>query len=158
MTECYSPRPQKKYTMGVKKSKGLKKYCLGIGDKDFVDSAELWNLLSVTSRLPYKWEDARIPMGKRPAQFPQLEEARGDLDRVLKGKKLRTLLKTKSIFSFCDIMIKEDLSHLSICKFFGDEDALKMIVKARLASYKKSKCMKVTGREEAIISMVKRQM
>jgi hypothetical protein len=160
MGECYSPKPRKEYTMdfGKKKPKSLKAYCLGLGDADCVASDELWNLLSVTSKLLYRWEDSRIKMGKRPAMFPQVDHANRDLDKKLKGVEIRKLIQTNSVDEFCDIMINSNLTHLDLCKFFRGESQLKMIVKARQATCKQYRGKPLTRRESAIITMVKNQI
>ena len=159
--DCYSPKPQKEYTVQLTngKPKSFKKFSLGLGDADAVDSPELWNLLSVTSKLMFQWENPRIKMGDRPASFPQLYEARCDLEEKVYGVKIKILTRTHDVDEFCNLMIAEDLSHLALCRFFdNDQDALKMIVKARQAVCKKARGDKLTKREKAIIAMVKKRI
>ena len=157
--ELFSPRPQSFCTLDVKAKRPdiFRSVSLGLGDTHHVDDPALWNLLALTSRLLYKWEDPKVKKGDRPAHFLQLENAKADMDVIMLQKKTLRHYMSRRLSEAAYVLMASSLLDLSLCRDFhkGDHQALRLIITARLITMNKSWGRKVTKEQEAIELIVK---
>lgn len=128
--EYWSPQPQsfympKKYVKPVQASH----ISIGLGDTDIVTSTILWNLLSVTSRLPFIWESSRVPDDDCPATFEHIKHCQSDMFKL-------NHLMLGSFHDFWEYIRESDVSSLRVAKYHGSVDRLRFVVRSRyLAKY-----------------------
>jgi len=153
----YAPHPQEFYCLNLPfKNKMMKELILGIGDLKHVNDPALWNLLVITSKLPYMWESSSVKKGDRPAQFATLEAAKKDITNYIGNNLIGNMVRNLNPLEFLEEVKKNILSHLELCKFFnGDEGGLKLIIEARAKTWAAANGYKLTKRDQTIIGMIK---
>jgi hypothetical protein len=134
----------------------MKDLVLGIGDKKHVDDPKLWNLLVITSKLPYLWEDKKVKPGNRPAEFVTVNEARKDLNKYIGGELIGDMVSHLNPLEFLEIVRGNSIAHLDVCKFFGDEGGLKSIITARVYTWCLANGVPVPANARGIINMISR--
>jgi len=154
----YAPHPQEYYCINLPfKNKMMKELILGLGDRKHVNDPQLWNLLVITSKLPYLWEDQRVKKGDRPAQFSTIEEARSDLTNYIGDTLVGSLVRNLSPLEFLEVAKKNSLKHLKLCKYFGgDENGLRQIIAARSYTWAVANGRPIPVNGKVVIEMIRR--
>ena len=151
----YAPMPQSEYCLDLKfKSDFMKDYILGIGDKKHVPDPALWNLLVLTSKLPYIWEDPKVKKKHKPAEFVTIDQAKEDMGKFIGGRLIGDMVRTLDPMQFMEAAVENDIGHMSICKFFKSEKGLKSIIRARAYTWAIANGFPVPVNARAIITMI----
>lgn len=152
----YAPMPQDQYCFHLDfKSQAMKDMILGIGDRKHVDDPALWNLLVITSKLPYLWEDPKVTKGDKPANFVTLAAAKEDMGAFIGSNVIRDMVKTMTPLEFLEEARSHSLYHLKLCKFFGgDEGGLRSIITARAYTWALANGIEIPTNGKAIIKMI----
>ena len=153
----YAPFDQSHYCLDLPfTTKMMKDLVLGIGDKKHVNDPKLWNLLVITSKFPYLWEDPKTKKGSRPAEFVTINEAKKDLNKYIGDESVGDTVSHLNPMEFLKVVQGNSIAHLDICKFFGDEGGLKSIITARCYTWALANGVSIPANGRAIISMISR--
>jgi hypothetical protein len=113
----------------------------------------MWNLLSVTSRLPFIWESGRVKPDDCPSVFSHMKEAQKDMLKFVGGETIHSML-VGSFHEFFSVMMDNDLSHLDLARYHIDQGRLKFVIRSRyLAKYG---CK--TDEDRAVLDIAKRNV
>jgi len=153
---CYSPKPQSEYMVSLSspKPKLLKKFSMGLGDPDIVETPAIWNYAVVTSKLPFMWEDKKVPMKQKPSEFPHFPAILMDMPRRIGSFRVEEAVSELGPEQFLELCKNNPVSHLEMSKFHGGESNFRLVVMSRVYAWKKIN----TPEEKAILAMVKRQI
>jgi hypothetical protein len=147
----WSPQPQHFYMPKCKKDIRAAHISIGLGDTDVVTSTMLWNLLSVTSRLPFIWESGRVKEDDCPATFPHIAEAKRDMLKYVGGILVHSTL-IWDFPDFYDLMMNNNLSHLELAKYHLGQDRLKFVIRSRFIAKYGAKTME----DKAVLDIAQR--
>ena len=151
----YAPMLQSEYCLNLSfKSKMLQDTVWGIGDKKHVPDPALWNLLVITSKLPYLFEDPKVKKAKWPISFVTLDQAKEDMGKFIGGRLIGDMVRTLDPMQFLEAAVENDIGHLSLSKFFKSESGLRSVIRARAYTWALANGVPVPTNAKAIVKMI----
>ena len=145
----YTPMPKKMYQVKVGGS------LIGLGGLEC--SQELWNLVTISSRLPFNWELKNLPKLELPATFPNITHAQMDLMKRISGAMISDLVTDLDPMQFSELLWSYDDSkfkHLQLVKYWKGASPWRKVVRGRALAWYKSLGKGVTKKEQVFIDMI----